>query len=145
MKKLSKGFTLVELLAVIVVLSIIMTIAGFSLSGVKNNINQKEIESVYNTIKKLGPEVYLKEQKTNVYYGQEYLKNNGYLKTDINNPSDGGQCDAYLIIKDNENDMFDAYVSCGGKFSKGDNDPTGDPNLKEVNDNLEDDNFETDN
>ena len=91
--KNNKGFTLVELLAVIVVLGIIMTVAGTAVLGQRKKANQKEVESIYNSIKTFGPDVYSAEKnklKTNskVYFDANYLKDNGYLKVDtIKNPS----------------------------------------------------------
>ncbi len=122
MKMKNKGFTLVELLAVIVVLSIIMTIAGASLLRTKKNTDQKEVESMYNTIKKLGPDVYLSgieasDDGENIkVYSTSFLLSNGYLKSAIYNPSkSGGTCNACLIIDTSEEDnMFDAYVECEG-------------------------------
>ena len=46
MKKNIKGFTLVELLAVIVILGLIMTIAGTSLIGTRKEANQSEVDSI---------------------------------------------------------------------------------------------------
>lgn len=124
----NKGFTLVELLAVIVVLGIIMTIAGMSLSGTKKDANQKEVESIYNTIKKLGPDVYLSEIAADndengiKVYSAGNLLNNGYLKSVVNNPAKSGDiCGACLIIKtDKQDNMFDAYVECDGLGDVGD-------------------------
>ena len=48
------------------------------------------------------------------------LKENGYLKSKVSNPSNGGECEAYLIIdKNDSNDMFKAYVNCPGLDAKG--------------------------
>lgn len=130
MKKNIKGFTLVELLAVIVILAIIMTIAGANLIGTRKKANQDEVESIYNTIKQLGPDVYLNSNnnETNMCYKASWLKTEGYLKSEVSNPAKpGGTCKAYLIIdKSKKNDMFDAYVECDGLDKVGvDNEPTG--------------------
>ena len=121
-----KGFTLIELLAVIVVLGIIMAIAGNAILKTKKDANEKEVESIYNMIKKLGPDVYLSEKDSinddKVYFGTTYLTNKGYLKTKaIKNPSGGGNCSVYLLIDKSTTDMFDAYVNCPGLESFGTN------------------------
>lgn len=138
--KNNKGFTLVELLAVIVVLGIIMSVAGTAVLGQRKKANQKEVESIYNSIKTFGPDVYSAEKnklKTNskVYFDANYLKDNGYLKVDtIKNPSNSkDDCDVYLLInKDSDNNMFDAYVNCSGLDPKGDINPAEDPNYTQV-------------
>lgn len=116
MKKNIKGFTLVELLAVIVILGLIMTIAGTSLIGTRKKANQSEVDSIYNTIKEIGPDVYLKKGETNKCYTAAWLKKEGYLKSEISNPSKPGEtCETYLKIgTPSDTDMFDAYVDCKG-------------------------------
>ena len=119
MKK--KGFTLVELLAVIVILGLVMTITSSLVINQKKKANQKEVESLYSTIKNLGADVYLSEKEDNSCYSDKWLKENGYLKSEIKNPSNSNSsCTAYLIInKKNENNMFEAYVECTGLNSIG--------------------------
>ncbi len=126
MKKSNKGFTLVELLAVIVVLGIIMTVAGSAVLGQRKRANQKEVESIYNSIKAFGPDIYLNEKEKlmtdKVYFNATYLKNKGYLKVDtIKNPSNSKEdCKVYLLIdKSSNNNMFEAYVNCEGLDAKG--------------------------
>lgn len=120
MKKNKKGFTLIELLAVIVVLGVIMSIAGTAVLKQKKKANQGEIDSLYNTIKGFGADVYLSEKKGSACYSDNWLKENGYLKSEVSNPSNGGECKAYLIIdKSDSNDMFKAYVNCPGLDTKG--------------------------
>lgn len=120
MKKNKKGFTLIELLAVIVVLGVIMSIAGTAVLKQKKKANQGEIDSLYNTIKGFGADVYLSEKKGSACYSDNWLKENGYLKSKVSNPSNGGECKAYLIIdKSDSNDMFKAYVNCPGLDTKG--------------------------
>ena len=127
MKKNIKGFTLVELLAVIVILAIIMTIAGTNLIGTRKKANQDEVNSIYNTIKQIGPDVYLNENNGDMCYSAGWLKTNGYLKSEVSNPAKPGDtCKAYLIIDKLKVDMFDAYVKCDGLDKAGvDNEPTG--------------------
>lgn len=120
MKKNKKGFTLIELLAVIVVLGVIMSIAGTAVLKQKKKANQGEIDSLYNTIKGFGADIYLSEKKGSACYSDTWLKENGYLKSKVSNPSNGGECKAYLIIdKSDSNDMFKAYVNCPGLDTKG--------------------------
>lgn len=119
MKK--KGFTLVELLAVIVILGIVMTVVSSLVIKQKKDTNQKEVESLYSTIKNLGADVYLSEKEGNACYSDKWLVENGYLKSEIKNPANSNStCTAYLMInKKNENNMFDAYVECTGLNSVG--------------------------
>jgi len=120
MKKNKKGFTLIELLAVIVVLGVIMSIAGTAVLKQKKKANQGEIDSLYNTIKGFGADVYLSGKKDSACYSDTWLKENGYLKSKVSNPSNGGECKAYLIIdKRDSDDMFKAYVNCPGLDTKG--------------------------
>lgn len=120
MKKNKKGFTLIELLAVIVVLGVIMSIAGTAVLKQKKKANQGEIDSLYNTIKGFGADVYLSEKEGSACYSDTWLKAKGYLKSEVSNPSNGGECKAYLIIdKSDSNDMFKAYVDCPGLDTKG--------------------------
>lgn len=122
MKKNKKGFTLIELLAVIVVLGVIMSIAGTAVLKQKKKANQGEIDSLYNTIKGFGADVYLSEKESSACYSDRWLKSKGYLKSEVSNPSNGEKCDAYLIIdksKSDSNDMFKAYIKCSGLDAKG--------------------------
>ncbi len=120
MKKNKKGFTLIELLAVIVVLGVIMSIAGSAVLKQKKKANQGEIDSLYNTIKGFGADVYLSEKKGSACYSDTWLKEKGYLKSEVVSPSNKEKCDAYLIIdKSDTNDMFKAYIKCSGLDAKG--------------------------
>ncbi len=123
MKKNKKGFTLIELLAVIVVLGVIMSIAGTAVLKQKKKANQGEIDSLYNTIKGFGADVYLSEKKGSACYSDAWLKAKGYLKSEVVSPSNKEKCEAYLIIDKSDtndtNDMFKAYVNCPGLDDKG--------------------------
>lgn len=122
MKKNKKGFTLIELLAVIVVLGVIMSIAGTAVLKQKKKANQGEIDSLYNTIKGFGADVYL-SKKESACYSDSWLKAKGYLKSEVVSPSNGEKCEAYLIIDKSDindiNDMFKAYIKCPGLDAKG--------------------------
>lgn len=118
MKK--RGFTLVELLAVIVILGLVMTVVSSLVIKQKKDANQREVELLYNTIKNLGADVYLSEKEVNTCYSDKWLTKNGYLKSEINNPANSNStCTAYLLINKSENNMFDAYVECTGLNSIG--------------------------
>ena len=115
-----RGFTLVELLAVIVILGLVMTVVSSLVIKQKKDANQREVELLYNTIKNLGADVYLNEKEVNTCYSDKWLTKNGYLKSEINNPANSNStCTAYLLINKSENNMFDAYVECTGLNSVG--------------------------
>lgn len=107
----NKGFTLTELLAVIVILGVISVIATTSLLKTRKEAETKEYEQVVNSIKDLGPDVYLEIKETRKIISLTKLKDMGYLKTDL---VLGSKCNsAYLIIHDTtKSDMFDVYLEC---------------------------------
>ena len=126
------GFTLVELLAVIVILGLLMTIVGRSLSRPKKEAHIKEVQKMEETIKSLGPDVYIdnrdKFSATNEKYKVPLTLLKGYLKNirceeneegveacSLIKPSNNNEtCEAYLLIDtENSDDMFGAYVDCG--------------------------------
>lgn len=72
MKK--NGFTLVELLAVIVILGIIMTIASASLTKTKKEANIREAEQIEKSIKDLGMEIYSYEKTLGIYDDKTYCE-----------------------------------------------------------------------
>ena len=74
MKKNNKGFTLVELLAVIVILAIIMTIAGTNLLGTKKEANIEEAKKMEQMIEDLGPGIYTYEKLNGVKDKKSYCK-----------------------------------------------------------------------
>lgn len=80
----NKGFTLVELLATIILLSIIVGIAGYSITTVISNSKEKDYQLFVKEIKS-AVELYYQECKfvnddcsSQITLG--YLVNNGYLK-----------------------------------------------------------------
>ena len=83
MKKNIKGFTLVELLAVIVILGLIMTIAGTSLISTRKEANKEEAKNIENTITKVGEELYAHESMLGIKDFESYCKKNeGVWDTD---------------------------------------------------------------
>lgn len=60
-KQIKNGFTLVELLAVVVILGIIMAIGGGITMKVKKNANVEQAKQLENTIEELGPNIYSHE------------------------------------------------------------------------------------
>lgn len=120
MKK--NGFTLVELLAVIVILGIIMVIVGRNLTSTKREANIKEAQKIEKTIESFGPEIYIDSGKGE--YTQEDLFVKGYLKSKtIKNPAGGGTCSATLTIS--EGPTFEANVCCPGLYKTGEDDYKG--------------------
>lgn len=133
MKK--NGFTLVELLAVIVVLGIIMSIAGTAVLKQKKKANIEEAKKIEQTITDLGANIYSYEYLVGVkdsenYFYKSYknlsdgssikisfdeLKEAGYLKSEtISNPAGKGNCKGYLEVK--KGPEFKAYISCDNLY-----------------------------
>lgn len=144
MKKNIKGFTLVELLAVIVILGLIMTIAGTSLVSARKKANQEEAKNIENTITKVGEDLYAHEsmlgnKDDNGYFYKKYknlsnsgflnisimaLKNAGYLKSKtISNPSGNGDCKGYLqVTRTSGGPVFKGHVCCPNLYATGEAD-----------------------
>lgn len=133
-----KGFTLVELLAVIVVLGIIMTIAGTAVLGQRKKANIEEAKKIEQTLADLGPGIYAYENTfgssdensfKSLYKSEndfiiqlDELKKGGYIDK-IDNPFGGEDCNAYLLVNPNANaseDMFKGYLNCGDQNYKTD-------------------------
>lgn len=138
MKKNKKGFTLVELLAVIVVLGIIMSIAGTAVLKQKKKANLEEAKKLEKTIADLGPSIYsyesmLENKDDNDYFYKSYknlsdgssikisfaeLKEAGYLKSEtISNPAGKGICEGYLEVK--KGPEFSGYICCNNLYETG--------------------------
>ena len=121
-----KGFTLVELLAVIVVLGIIMTIAGTAVLGQRKKANIEEAKKIEQTLADLGPGIYayksLYNSENDFIIHLDELKKGGYLDQ-IDTPFGGEDCNAYLLVNPNANaseDMFKGYLNCGDQNYKTD-------------------------
>ena len=119
--KSKKGFTLVELLAVITVLALVMVIAGLSVSRVRKNANVELAKKLEDTLKGFGPDIYAAKkeagEEVSGKYGIDYLKDYGYLKGDIANPNGNGSCEGYVEIeKSGEELAFSGHVCCPGVY-----------------------------
>jgi type IV pilus assembly protein PilA len=135
MKK--KGFTLIEILAVVAVMGILSTIVGVSVVKIKKKANIKEAKEMEKQITNLGEEILAHEKisvgksskfiqayndEENKYYiNIEDLKNSNYLDSDIKNPAGGTNCTAYLVIEDKE---FKGLIDCPNLYATGQTDNT---------------------
>lgn len=88
---MKKGFTLVELLAVIAVLSVIMSVALFSVVRVRNNSLEKIVETKIDLI-----------EQAAILYGQEN-------PNELNNKQDNG-CTNKVINTENNNGDVTSYT-----------------------------------
>ena len=76
-KQIKNVFTLVELLAVIVILGIIMAIGGGITMQVKKNANEEQAKQLEKTIKELGPNIYSHESLVGVKDYKSYCDDIG--------------------------------------------------------------------
>lgn len=114
MKKNNKGFTLVELLGVIVILSILITIAGIAISKyIKNSQNktylsfEKNLKSAANNymidcIESNEEDCTIPEYGGSIALTYNELVNKGYSKI-IKDPQSNGYCDESYVVVRNQN------------------------------------------
>lgn len=125
MKK-EKGFTLVELMAAIVILGVLMAVAAGAFGSIKKNNAKKEIEQVAESIKKIGETMYtssiIREENlfvsgnTVIFTGAQLKEKELIESATIENPFDKGQsCDIKLTITKataTESSKIEACVIC---------------------------------
>ena len=105
--KNKKGFTIVELLSVIVILGIIITIGIFSVSSIRKTILDKQYKNVKAEIELAAEKYYADTESNEVYV--ETLISEGYLKADnksmiITDPRDGTSLNCFLVTIDENED-----------------------------------------
>ena len=101
--KFKRGFTLVELLAVIVILAIIMIIAIPSVLNSMNTAKRKGfIEYVDKTFTSAQKQYALEEMEGTRTYSECYVYN---IKTDLGN-GETGDYEGWILIKPSENDVY---------------------------------------
>lgn len=108
-----KGFTLAELLGVIVVLSIIVSIAGLSVISVMNKAKNKTFAEMTDNLKDAAKTCYLDNEldATNCNTVKE-LKDNGYFEDN----KDYCDNDITISFSKNSDDYSDDYqVTLSGK------------------------------
>ena len=104
--KNKKGFTLVELLSVIVLLGIIVTIGIFSVSSIRKTILDRQYKNIKTEIELAAEKYYADTENTQVYV--DTLIKEGYLKADnksmiITDPRDKTSLNCHIVtINDNE-------------------------------------------
>lgn len=143
--KNKNGFTLVELLAVVLVLGIVASIVSLSVVGIKRSAAKNTFKRLEKQIADLGPQIHSHEflmgNKTDAdsYYQKskgtdifiiplDSLKTAGYID-DIKSPFGSNNCTGYLYVDPSagdSNDMFVGKLDCTTDASDTDPDKKSD-------------------
>ena len=116
MKKIgNKGFTLVELIATVVLLALVMGIGAYSITNVINNSREKDYQLLIKNIKD-SVELYYQECKfvdnncdSEITLG--YLVTNGYLKGNaLGKDNDGKDNNLGLVNPKDEKDILSCMI-----------------------------------
>ena len=111
--KNKKGFTLMELLSVIVLLGIIITIGLFSISSIRKTILDRQYKNLKTEIE-LAAEKYYQDTESTIFYVQTLL-DEGYIKADnsslnIYSPVDSNIMNCYTINVVDEKATLDDII-----------------------------------
>lgn len=107
----NKGFTFVELLAVIAVLAVVITISIYTITNTINNAKEKGYQTTINNIEQEADD-YITEGLSNFYWTNSYDGTYQYQCVKVQDLIDGG----YL-----KNSILDSYVSKNRKVLNSDN------------------------
>ena len=114
---MKKGFTLVEVLVVIVLLSIIIAIAIPSISKIRENIIDKEEQTQIKEIKSAASFYARDEKKSNCCITVSELISKGYLKgneeSKVINPKTHEEINVKIYIDNNKKITYDYSETCG--------------------------------
>ena len=112
MKRIKNGFTLVELLGVLIVLAIILTIALYSIGSILNSSEESLTEVQVSKAVEAAKVFYLKEgldlenaqgYNNKVCVTVEYLSTNGYLDKEVISPETNQDLGGYILITNTNN------------------------------------------
>ena len=98
-----KGFTLVELLAVIIIMALVMGFAFPAISGMISGSNQKKYEAYEKSMSEYAKAYY---ENTNTIIGLTLLKNKGLTGID-------DECIGYV----DSNNNYKSYLKCGNNYT----------------------------
>lgn len=120
-----KGFTLVELLAVIVVLAIIILIAMPSVMGAMDKARRNSLVTEASEIAKIAQTAYADDSANGtgikaICYNLEYLVENGYMDKKLGNDYKGG---VLLVVDDSTGKVTTKINLTNGVYSIKDKDP----------------------
>lgn len=105
-----KGFTLVELLAVTVVLTIILSITTISVTNLKKKQDEENIKNTISSILTAAKQANV-DNRNKTWFTVNDLKNDGYVNFDENTKYNG-KTYKELLINDGIDDIYVKKVSC---------------------------------